>query len=365
MRFQLGRSLASAAGLLGCLCAVPAAAQPAPPQPCGGEELAPAPRVSIAGGRISMLPPPGMEAFPGGPVPRYELALANAMDAAFVFAWHSRWGADPAAAEHLAQHIELQSPEITWLVRDTVEMGGARWLRFHYTRRLEGQHLIYEQHYATTFQGRGVHVVANVPAHNQEAVAQLQRSASSLQVRDCALPAGTSLAVLQPGMCRPGQVGTFPDPEEPRRVETAGGRISIVPPEGFRPRSIPPRPNGRSRTLLAFANDAGAMITVVQGGPLPPVDSAADAMAAGMARSIDEVIGRGVAEVGGTRWGWLEFTGRMGPDRVHNLQYMAPFQGQGVVYFTSAPGDPELRAQMARSAASLKMADCALTPGRG
>jgi hypothetical protein len=128
-------------------------------------------------------------------------------------------------------------------------------------------------------------------------------------------------------------------------------------------RSIPRRPNALTSTVLAFSNDAGAMISVMQGGTLPPVDSVADAMAAAMAPKIDEVIGSGVVDLGGTRWGRLEFMGRLDDDRVHSVHYMAPFQGQGVVVaFTSRAGDPELRAQLARSAASLEMADCALVP---
>ncbi len=352
--------------LAGWVCAASAAAQPAPP-PCGEEDLAAPPRVSIAGGRISLLPPPGLQVHPPAMTPRHELLLLNAYDATFVSVWRSDWGADPAAAERLGEFIELHAPEIQWIVRDTLEVGGTRWFRFHYTRRLLGEHLIYEQHYATTFQGRGVHVAATVPAHNEERIAQLQRIASTLQVRDCALPAGTEAAppAVQAGAgtCRPGQVRSYPDAAEPRRVETAGGLISLVPPEGFRARSIPPRPGAPTRTVLAFSNDAGAMIGVMEGSALPPVDSVADIMAGAMARSIDEVLGSDVVEQGGTRWGRLEFTGRQNGNQVHSVHYMAPFQGKGVVVtFTSPIGDADVQAQLARSAATLEMADCTLVP---
>ena len=361
---RLPPSLAGALMLLGCVCAVSAAAQPAPCE----ENPAPPPRVSVAEGRISLLPPPETEVFPTEN-PRFALVLTGGMDATFVSIWFSEWGADAAAAERLAEYIELRAPDVQWIVRDTVELGGARWLRFHYTRRLH-EHLVYEQHYATTFQGRGVHVVGTVPAHNQERIAQLQSSAATLQVRDCAPPA-TALAAQPPapaqaGMCRPEQVRIYPDPRDPRRVETAGGLISLVPPEGFRARSIPPRPNAPTRTLLAFSNDAGAMVTVMQGGPLPPVDSVADIMAASMARHIDQVIDRSVVEVGGTRWGRLEFTGRLNGRPVHNLQLMSSLQGQGIVVaFTSPADDEEARARLAASAASLQMADCTLVRPQG
>jgi hypothetical protein len=367
MRIPFARSTAGAAVLLGCACAASAAAQ-APP--CGEQDLATAPRVSFADGRISMLPPPGTTVFPAAETPRHELVVSGGMDATFITAWRSDWGADPAAAEQLAEYIALQHPHIRWLRRDTVEMNGARWLRFQYNYLLQGEHPIYGQHYATTFQGRGVHVEGSVPAHNEERIAHLQASAATLQVRDCTLPPSTAQALaaavrLPAGMCRQGQVRIYPDPREPRRVETAAGRISLVPPEGFQARSIPPRPNAPTRTTLAFSNSAGAMISVMEGGALPPVDSVAEIMAASMARNIDEVIAQGVVEVRGTRWGRLEFIGNLNSRRVHSVHYMSPFQGRGVVVaFTSLADDLEARAQLAQSAASLELADCVLGPPR-
>lgn len=362
--------LAACAAALAFAWTAEAAAQPARP-PCDQGELrahlaANPPRASIAGGRVSLMPPPGLSARPlDGP---YEMLLA-AGDATIVLAWYSEWAPDagsPESAELLSEYIELRSPEIEWLRRDTVEISGTRWLRFHFTRRMAGEFVLYEQHYAAAFGGRGVHVRMMTNAVNEPRRAELMASAATLQVRDCALPEDSAPPAppSAPGACDPAQMRSYPDPAAPRRVETNGGAVSLVVPEGMRARSIPRRPNAASWTPLAFSDDAGTDITVMTGPALGPVESLADAMATGMARNIDEVIRKDVVEQGGTRWARLEFTGQLGGERIYNLQYMASLGNRGfVVAFRTRADTPEARARLAASAATLEMEDCVL-PGR-
>ena len=362
------RRLPACAAVLAFAWTAEGAAQAARP-PCDPTELrahlaANPPRASIAGGRVSLMPPAGLSARPpDGP---YEMLLAGS-DATIVLAWFSDWAPDPGSPESsalLSEYIELRSPEIEWLRRDTVEISGTRWLRFHYTRRMAGEYVLYEQHYATTFQGRGVHVRLMTNAANEPRRAELAASAATLQVRDCALPEDSAPPApppAAPGVCDPGQLRSYPDPAAPRRVETNGGVISLVVPEGMRARSIPRRPNAQSWTPLAFSDDAGTDITVMTGPPLGPVESLADAMATGMARNIGEVIRKDVVEQGGTRWARLEFTGQLGGDRIYNLQYMASFGNRGfVVAFRTRADTPEARARLAESAATLEMENCVL-----
>ncbi|MFL5542632.1 MAG: hypothetical protein ACJ8J0_26850 [Longimicrobiaceae bacterium] len=360
------RRLAARVAVLAFAWTAEAAAQPARP-PCEPGELRAQlatnpPRASIAGGRVSLMPPPGLSARP--PDGAYEIVLAGP-DGTVVLAWSSKWAPDPGSPESsklLSEYIELRSPEIEWIRRDTVEISGTRWLRFEYTRRIAGEYVLYEQHYATAFQGRGVHVRMTTNAVNEPRRAELMASAATLQVRDCALPEDSAAPApppAAPGTCDRGQLRSYPDPAAPRRVETSGGVISLVVPEGMRARSIPRRPNAASWTPLAFSDDAGTFITVMTGPPLGPVESLADAMATGMASNIGEVIRKDVVEQGGTRWARLEFTGQLGGERIYNLQYMASFGNRGfVVAFRTRADTPEARARLAASAATLEMENC-------
>lgn len=362
--------LTARAAVLAFAWTAEAAAQPAR-APCDQAELrahlaANPPRASIAGGRVSLMPPVGLsaQALDG----TYEMVLAGP-GGTVVLAWSSDWAPEPGspeAAELLSRYIELRSPDIEWLRRDTVEISGTRWLRFHYTRRIGGEYELYEQHYATAFQGRGVHVRMTTDARDEPRRADLMASAATLQVRDCALPEDSAVPAppAAPGVCDPGQLRSYPDPADPRRVETSGGVVSLVVPEGMRARSIPRRPNAASWTPLAFSDDAGTDITVMTGPALGPVESLADAFATSMARSIGEVIRKDVVEQGGTRWARLEFTGQLGGQRIYNLQYMASFGNKGfVVAFRTRADTPQARARLAESAATLEMEDCVL-PGR-
>lgn len=359
------RRLAAGGAVLAFAWTAEAAAQPARP-PCDQGELraqlaANPPRASMAGGRVSLVPPPGLSARP--PDGAYDLVLAGP-GGTVVIAWPSRWAPEPGspeAAELLSEYIELRSPDIEWLRRDTVEISGTRWLRFHYTRRIAGEYELYEQHYATAFQGRGVHVRMTTDARDEPRRAELMASAATLRVRDCALPEDSAVpAPPAPGVCDRGRLRSYPDPAAPRRVETSGGVISLVVPEGMRARSIPRRPNALSWTPLAFSDDAGAFISVMTGPALGPVESLADAMAASMANNIGEVIRKDVVEQGGARWARLEFTGQLGGERIYNLQYMASFGNRGfVVVFRTRADTPEARARLAASAATLEMENCA------
>jgi hypothetical protein len=371
MRAPVRRLAVRAAVLMGCAWTAPAAAQAT----CDGAQPAADPgRVAIAGGRVSLVPPPQLtrDTSPAA-LFRHEMFLSS-FDATFVTVRYSDWAPDPgspAAAELLAQYIELRSPDIEWIRRDVVELEGTRWLRFEYTYRLVGTHLFHVHHYAAAVQGRGVHVELKTPPRNVERVAQLASSAATLRVRDCP-PAETAAESARPaaqaaaGVCRREDLGSYPNPADPRRVETPDGRVSLVPAEGMRAVGIPPRPNAPTTTPLAFSDDSGTSISVMVGGQLPPVDSAADVMAAALGPKVGEVIGRGVVDVGGTRWARLEFTGQMEGTPIYNLQYMTPYQGRGVVVSFLARADgPEARARLARSAATLKLVDCALPHERG
>jgi len=358
------RRLAVRVAVLAFAWTAEAAAQPARP-PCDQGELraqlaASPPRVPMAGGRVSLVPPPGLSARPLDGT--YDILLAGS-DGTVVLAWTSDWAPDPGSPESsklLTEYIELRSPEIEWIRRDTLEIAGTRWLRFQYTRRIGGEYVLYEQHYATALQGRGVHVKMMTNAVNEAVRAQLMASAATLQVRDCALPEDSAVpAPTAPGACGPGQSRSYPDPRDPRRVETSGGVVSLVVPEGMQARSVPRRPNAASWTPLAFSDDAGALITVMIGPALGPVESLADAMATGMAGNIGEVIHKDVVEQGGTRWARLEFTGQLGGERIYNLQYMASFRNRGfVVAFRTRADTPEARARLAASAATLEMETC-------
>ncbi|HEX8692278.1 MAG TPA: hypothetical protein VF746_07660 [Longimicrobium sp.] len=359
------RRLAARAAVLAFAWTAEAAAQPARP-PCDQAELrahlaATPPPASIAGGRVSLVPPPGLTALPPDGV--YDLVLAGP-GGTVVIAWSSAWAPEPGspgAAELLSRYIELRSPDIEWLRRDTVQISGTRWLRFHYTRRMAGEYQLYEQHYATAFQGRGVHVRMTTDARDEQRRAQLMASGETLQARDCSLPddAAAPAPPAAPGVCDRGRMRSYPDPADPRRVETSGGAVSLVVPEGMRARSIPRRPNASTWTPLAFSDDSGTSITVMTGPALGPVESLADAMAASMGPNIGEVIRKDVVEQGGTRWARLEFTGQLAGKPVYNLQYMASLGNKGfVVAFRTRADTPEARARLAESAATLEMEDC-------
>jgi hypothetical protein len=149
-------------------------------------------RGAIADGRISLVPPEGMEELTS-------VELVQALrrsesrpermyigDSAVVWLQIDPGALDvgsPASLASLQRRLGGDRPdEITWVSREVVEQGGARWLRLEYTRptrRAGGSLMIL---YATAFQGRTLIAAFGGPPSAREALA---RSAATLEARDC------------------------------------------------------------------------------------------------------------------------------------------------------------------------------------
>jgi hypothetical protein len=165
---------------------------------------------------------------------------------------------------------------------------------------------------------------------------------------------------------------------DPRRVAMAGGRVSLVPPEGMRaltPDEIRQRREqgelllvGREGTLI-LGDDAGRTISLEVMGftDRQEVEAFLDVFdwtlaAFGVTRWISRRQGEGV-RMHGTRWLRLEYFHRFrGREHEHYVQrYMTDFQGQVLMATFSTPSPRgRSRDEFANIAATLRVSDCAL-----
>jgi hypothetical protein len=149
-------------------------------------------REAIADGRISLVPPEGMEELTSIQashwLPRSETPPLRvfAGDTAAVWLRYFSVVADvesPVFQAAMEQVLGGEHPDrISWISREVVEQGGARWLRLEYTFRPRRGGESLSIFYATGFQGRILTAWFTGPRRVREALA---RSAATLEVRDC------------------------------------------------------------------------------------------------------------------------------------------------------------------------------------
>jgi hypothetical protein len=209
MSLSCGRLAARAAALLALAWGVPAAAQETSHSPvaavfraCTEAQLRADPqRVSVADGRVSLVPPPGMRALTAAEIEqrpageRGDLVLVGDEGSTSIAVWFM--GSAPAAGSPAAnlyairmEYLGRAAGGMRWNRRgETVELGGARWLAFDYSHRL-GPATRYVQQYATGFQSGGVMVKLTTTSSDRERRAALAASAATLRVHDCHLPDG-------------------------------------------------------------------------------------------------------------------------------------------------------------------------------
>jgi hypothetical protein len=148
-------------------------------------------RVSIAEGRISLVPADSMDELTSVELGRVvregtRPALAFTGDSAVVWMQFLSTPSDvssPAFRASMERWLGALSPEqVGWVSREVVEQGGARWLRMEFTYKTRGGADRVGFFYATPFQGRTLTARLVGPPGTREALA---RSAATLEARDC------------------------------------------------------------------------------------------------------------------------------------------------------------------------------------
>jgi len=94
----------------------------------------------------------------------------------------------PRYRQALEKELESLHPDLRWIAREVVELGGTRWLRMEYTAR-ERETDRHFQMYVTSFRGRTL--IVNMQARASEAArwtAEHARVVESIELRDCDLP---------------------------------------------------------------------------------------------------------------------------------------------------------------------------------
>jgi hypothetical protein len=177
-------------------------------------------------------------------------------------------------------------------------------------------------------------------------------------------------------VCRPEEMRGEPDPADPRRVFAAGGRISLVPPEGMRvlTRAELTQRSAAERAALfltdsstvVIADDQGAFITL--GSSDLRLSRASVATLSFTFNTLDRRRGRfqpildgQVVEFGHKRWVTFEYMVNVPPrGDIHHRRHFTDFQqGSASVQFIY-PWSRAAGRAMKRSEASLKVHDCAL-----
>jgi len=192
-----------AAVLLCSTAAASAAAQDAtPPAPvCDAAELralSASPRVSIAGGRVSMVPPHTrmMRSPPGEETET--LAFFRLAGTSVIVSLGGVY--DPAAAQAMLGEMTASPRGLRWISRGApAELAGMRWQKAEFVGNAVGTPKRTEL-YTTSFQGRLLSVSVTVmPASSRERWQDNEESGvSTLRVLDCALPAEAAPSVSNP-----------------------------------------------------------------------------------------------------------------------------------------------------------------------
>jgi hypothetical protein len=364
----------------------PAAAQQAPAaadRPCDAEELralaADPRRVSMAGGRVSLVPPEGLRVLTPDEIARWQLPEGNQLALGddrgrIIRLGYLRGGLleDERAREAYATTTEFAGRILggfQWIDGGSfVEFGGARWLVFAYIARDE-----YVREYRTDF--GAVTLVARFLTRvtRERATNEMANSAATLEVRDCRLTALVPTAAREPSQAPPATAARSCNPEElralatdPRRVSIAGGRVSLVPPTGL-PRF--PKTAEDAAEEIAYLEPPGTSIIVALGGDYAPTMLRQVMEAMTKAFPTVKWINRGdMVERGRVRWQRVEYTANIVGTEQWTEFYVTSFQGQALTLsVTVIPTSSRARwqAALADSVASLVVHDCALAGGMG
>lgn len=150
-------------------------------------------RVAMAGGRVSLVPPAGMDAIsPPGKDPQVNLAYASPETSGMIMV---ALGTEPPVVDSpeyqqmLRQRYEAGFENVEWIAREVVEIGGTRWLRLEFTGEHRGMSM-HQQYYLTPFLNGGVIMALVVPASTFPAARpELAASVATIRVHDCDLGA--------------------------------------------------------------------------------------------------------------------------------------------------------------------------------
>lgn len=174
-----------------------AAAQQAPPaadRPCDPEELrvlaADPQRVSIAGGRVSLVPPVGLPRFQDAGGATEEIAYLEPPGTSIIVTLGDEY--TPGLLRQTMEAMTVAFPTMKWISRgEMVERGRVRWQRVEYTANIVGTEQ-WTEFYVTSFQGQALTLNVTVIPTSKRAQwqAALATSVASLVVHDCALPGG-------------------------------------------------------------------------------------------------------------------------------------------------------------------------------
>ena len=152
------------------------------------------------------------------------------------------------------------------------------------------------------------------------------------------------------------------------RVQIGDGRVSFIPPAGFKPltkeqinlkfaRGHPPQ--------YVFANETGAVSVAITFSParMAPEQLAeyGDAMEQMLPRMIPgmELINREFVTIDGRKWLHLEFESNAIDTDIHNHMYMTSFSGKALIFgFNSTIKDyPEVKDKLLESAKTIRLRD--------
>lgn len=198
MRSRYRRSVLRTAALLACTCATAGRAQEPAARACDPAQLTVQPeRVSFAGGRVSLVPPPGVrvltalerEGRPAGE--RADVVLADSAGTSIALSLGEGGMPSRQVIQGVTYFVEAAATsagDFRWVrPGEQVNLGGARWwlLEFELQGATGPQHV---WQYITGFQGRelGVRFVTPVRGPGRRPTAA---SVATLRLHDCALPA--------------------------------------------------------------------------------------------------------------------------------------------------------------------------------
>jgi hypothetical protein len=141
-------------------------------------------RVAIGGGRVTLVPPPGMQMHQRS---KAETVFVDSAGVVVIVSFRQDLPIldSPAYREAMERRLETGFQQLEWISREVVDIGGTRWLRMEFTTSMEDLSMR-QVYYLAPFQGGGLWLaqVAPASAHAQwEAV--LAASAATVQLNDC------------------------------------------------------------------------------------------------------------------------------------------------------------------------------------
>jgi hypothetical protein len=349
-------------------------------------------RVAIAGGRVSLVLPEGMDRatdavlarrFGTGPFP--ELVAAN--DAALIFVRVVDEEARVDSPDYQATRVriaETLSPGFgQWVAREVVEQDGVRWLVHEYTARTGGA-TEHHRRYLAAFEGRTLEAAFVNVTSQAEWGAEMDYAAASLVLGDCAAALGSDGALAGaagPAAASASQRPSVPDADagvceewklreevragDPRRWVLLDGRLTLAPvEEGTLTPAAILRTSPEEPPLRVGMGDS-ARVAFEYLPEVAMIDSASfqrnlERRIAGASPPNVRWISRGVVEQGGTRWLRMVYMDRPpGAGETYRVVHVAPLQGRTLAaVFTGLPGQANAIDQ---AAATLALRDCEVT----